>query len=129
MRLFHNRSKFLSYVYKSTKLRIGYHYQHICATEYIRIVNSCVFFVMDYPCILCSENVGPRQQAIECDSCQKWQHKESKYNDLFRFLINVKIIEIVLVVCCISYFWLVIKSSSYLNIPAFLNIPALLEVI
>ena len=45
MRLFiiDSKSKFLSYVYKSTKIRIGYHYQHICATEYIRIVNSCVF--------------------------------------------------------------------------------------
>jgi hypothetical protein len=45
----YNRSKFLSYVYKLTKLRIGYHYQYMCAADYMRIVNSCQgFFWPDF---------------------------------------------------------------------------------
>ena len=30
---------------------------------------------MDYPCILCHQEVRPKQQALECDGCKKWQHR------------------------------------------------------
>jgi len=30
---------------------------------------------MDYPCIQCAADVRPRQQAVQCDSCLRWQHR------------------------------------------------------
>ncbi|XP_053388883.1 uncharacterized protein LOC128551944 [Mercenaria mercenaria] len=30
---------------------------------------------MDYPCIVCSSEVRPRQHAVACDKCAKWQHR------------------------------------------------------
>lgn len=28
-----------------------------------------------FPCIYCSTEVRPRQQALQCDGCDQWQHR------------------------------------------------------
>jgi hypothetical protein len=30
---------------------------------------------MSFPCVICYNDVRPRQHALECDSCQSWQHQ------------------------------------------------------
>ena len=30
---------------------------------------------MSFPCVICYNDVRPRQHALECDSCQSWQHR------------------------------------------------------
>ena len=30
---------------------------------------------IEYPCIVCLQEVRPRQEAIQCDDCLKWQHR------------------------------------------------------
>jgi hypothetical protein len=30
---------------------------------------------MSFPCIVCEQNVRPKQHALECDSCFQWQHR------------------------------------------------------
>ena len=30
---------------------------------------------MEHPCIVCQKNVRPRQQALLCDGCSRWQHR------------------------------------------------------
>ena len=30
---------------------------------------------MSFPCVICHNDVRPRQHALECDSCQSWQHR------------------------------------------------------
>ncbi|XP_076088513.1 uncharacterized protein LOC143058925 isoform X1 [Mytilus galloprovincialis] len=29
---------------------------------------------MSYPCVLCDQQVRPRQHALQCEDCDKWQH-------------------------------------------------------
>jgi hypothetical protein len=33
------------------------------------------YFIMSFPCVLCYNDVRPRQHALECDSCLRWQHR------------------------------------------------------
>ncbi|CAC5364718.1 unnamed protein product [Mytilus coruscus] len=30
---------------------------------------------MSYPCVLCDQQVRPRQHALQCEDCDKWQHR------------------------------------------------------
>jgi hypothetical protein len=30
---------------------------------------------MSFPCVICYNDVRPRQHALECDSCLRWQHR------------------------------------------------------
>eukprot|EP00057_Strongylocentrotus_purpuratus_P029385 XP_011683859.1 PREDICTED: uncharacterized protein LOC100890943 [Strongylocentrotus purpuratus] len=30
---------------------------------------------LEFPCLQCGKEVRPRQQALECDSCSRWQHR------------------------------------------------------
>ena len=30
---------------------------------------------MSFTCVICHNDVRPRQHALECDSCQSWQHR------------------------------------------------------
>ena len=30
---------------------------------------------IEYPCIVCQQEVRPGQEAIQCDDCHKWQHR------------------------------------------------------
>ena len=32
-------------------------------------------FAMSFPCVSCSQPVRPRQHALECESCLRWQHR------------------------------------------------------
>ena len=32
-------------------------------------------FIMFFPCVICYNDVRPRQHALECDSCLRWQHR------------------------------------------------------
>ena len=36
--------------------------------------SSCRFRPIMNPCIVCELTVRPRQQALLCDGCQRWQH-------------------------------------------------------
>ncbi|KAK8391781.1 hypothetical protein O3P69_017425 [Scylla paramamosain] len=31
--------------------------------------------VVPYPCITCQRKVRPKQQALQCDGCEQWQHR------------------------------------------------------
>ena len=33
---------------------------------------------MSFPCIVCEQNVRPKQHALECDSCFQWQHRRRR---------------------------------------------------
>ena len=39
---------------------------------------DALFYTMDSLCIACTEVVSPRQHALKCDGCDKWQHRKCK---------------------------------------------------
>jgi hypothetical protein len=38
------------------------------------------YFIMSFPCVICYNDVRPRQHALECDSCQSWQNISYRFN-------------------------------------------------
>ena len=70
-----------------------------------------------YPCISCNREVRPRQQALLCDGCNKWQHRKcssGSSNFLINLRIKIKILKIELK--------LKLKVTLKLHLPSFLYI-------
>jgi hypothetical protein len=68
---------------------------YICRHAFIKDLKmNCIhskkwLFGMSFPCVSCSQPVFPRQHALECESCFRWQHRLCNTGNALDFAKNL----------------------------------------